>query len=107
MALAFTDNNFNELVKQGQGLAVVDFWAQWCGPCRSVGPIIEDLAKEYNGRVQIGKLDVDSNPKVSAEFEITSIPAILFFKNGQVVDRVVGAQPKSVLAGKIEELLKS
>lgn len=105
MALKFTDDNFNELVKQSKGLVVVDFWAQWCGPCRTVGPIIEDLSKEYEGKAHIGKLDVDSNPNVSSEFGITSIPAILFFKNGQVVDRVVGAQPKSALSNKIEQWL--
>lgn len=105
MALQFTDSNFEESVKKSSGLVVVDFWAQWCGPCRTIAPIIDDLAKEYEGRAQIGKLDVDSNPQTSSEFDITSIPAILFFKNGQVVDRVVGALPKSALVAKIEQLL--
>lgn len=105
MALEFTDQNFQTEVLASDKLTVVDFWASWCGPCRTLGPVIEELAKDFEGRVQIGKLDVDANPETSASYQITSIPAVLFFKDGKVVDRVVGAQPKPSLAKKIEGLL--
>ena len=102
MALAFTDANFKEEVLDNNQLTVVDFWAEWCGPCRALGPVVDELATEYAGQIKVGKLDVDNNPDVSAEYGITSIPAILFIKNGQVVDKQVGAVPKSVLVKKIQ-----
>ena len=83
----------------------MDFWAEWCGHCRMVGPVVEELAKEYEGKAVIGKLDVDSNPRVSTEFGIMSIPALLFFKDGKVVDKQVGAVPKHVLANKLNAQL--
>ena len=83
-------------------LSVIDFWAEWCGPCRAIGPVIEELSKEYNGKVKIGKVNVDNNPQLSINYGITSIPAILFVKNGEVVDKLVGAQPKANFVKKIE-----
>jgi thioredoxin 1 len=103
MALEFTDAAFKADVLDSDKLTVVDFWAEWCGPCRAIGPIIEDLSKEYAGKIQVGKLNVDHNPEVSINYGITSIPAILFFKNGQMVDKLVGAQPKGNFVKKIEQ----
>ena len=102
MALEFTDTNFKTDVLASDKLTVVDFWAEWCGPCRAIGPVIEDLSKEYAGKINVGKLNVDNNPEVSMNYGITSIPAILFIKNGEVVDKLVGAQPKSNFVKKIE-----
>lgn len=103
MALEFTDANFKSEVIDSAKLTVVDFWAEWCGPCRAIGPIIEELGKEYEGRVNVGKVNVDHNSEVSINYGITSIPAILFFKNGEVVDKLVGAQPKGNFVKKIEQ----
>jgi len=105
MALELTDANFDELVLKSDKPAVVDLWAEWCGPCRMVGPIVQEMANEYEGRAVIGKLDVDSNPGITAKYGIRNIPTILFFKNGEVADKQVGAVPKSVLVGKLEKLL--
>lgn len=102
MALEFTDANFQETVVASDKLTVIDFWAEWCGPCRAIGPVIEELSKEYSGKVNVGKLNVDVNPAVSMQYGITSIPAILFIKGGQVVDKQIGAVPKSVLEKKIQ-----
>ena len=102
MALEFTDANFKTSVLDSDKLTVIDFWAEWCGPCRAIGPVIEELSKEYDGKVNVGKLNVDHNPEVSMNYGITSIPAILFIKGGQVVDKLVGAQPKSNFVKKIE-----
>jgi thioredoxin 1 len=102
MALEFTDANFQETVVASDKLTIVDFWAEWCGPCRAIGPVIEELSKEYNGKVNVGKVNVDINPNISMEYGITSIPAILFIKGGQVVDKQIGAVPKSVLEKKIQ-----
>lgn len=104
MALEFTDENIKEIIKSGKPV-VVDFWAEWCGPCRMVGPSIEELSKEYDGKVVIGKLDVDNNVETPNDYGIRNIPTILFFKNGEVVDKQIGATQKSVLAAKIEALL--
>ena len=102
MALEFTDANFQTEVLDSDKLTVIDFWAEWCGPCRAIGPVIEELSKDYAGKVNIGKVNVDQNPQLSVNFGITSIPAILFVKGGQVVDKQVGAVPKSVLDKKIQ-----
>ncbi|HWB24776.1 MAG TPA: thioredoxin [Chitinophagaceae bacterium] len=102
MALEFTDANFQTSVLESDKLTVVDFWAEWCGPCRAIGPVIEELSKEYNGKVNIGKLNVDHNPNVSVNYGITSIPAILFIKGGKVVDKQIGAAPRVILEKKIQ-----
>jgi len=104
MALVITDSNFDELLQSNKPI-VVDFWAEWCGPCKMIGPIIEDLALEYEGKVTIGKMDVDDNNEVPTRFGIRNIPTLLFFKNGQLVDKQVGAAQKSALAQKVEALL--
>ncbi len=105
MAAEFTDANFQKEVLESDKLSVVDFWAEWCGPCRAIGPVVEELATQYAGKVNIGKVNVDNNSNISTNFGITSIPAILFFKNGQVVDKQIGAVPKSVLEKKIQTLM--
>lgn len=102
MALEFTDTNFDTEVLASDKLTVVDFWAEWCGPCRAIGPVVEELAKDYEGQVKVGKLNVDNNPNISVKYGITSIPAILFLKNGEVVDKQIGAVPRSVLENKIK-----
>jgi thioredoxin 1 len=102
MAKEFNDSNFQTDVLASDKLTVVDFWAEWCGPCRAIGPVIEELSKEYDGKVNVGKVNVDNNPQVSMNYGITSIPAILFIKGGQVVDKLVGAQPKGNFVKKIE-----
>lgn len=104
MALEFTDENIKEIINSGKPV-VIDFWAEWCGPCRMVGPIVEELAKEYDGKVVIGKMDVDNNVDTPTEYGIRNIPTILFFKDGKLVDKQIGAAQKSVLASKVEALL--
>lgn len=103
MALEFTDANFQEIVLDSDKLAVVDFWAPWCGPCKVVGPIIDELSIEYDGQVSIGKVNVDENPEISQKYGVRNIPTILFIKNGEIVDKQVGAVPKNALAKKIQE----
>lgn len=103
MAATFTDANFENEVLQGDKLSVIDFWAPWCGPCLALGPTIEALSKEYEGKVTVGKVNVDENPQLSINYGITSIPAVLFIKNGQVVDKQVGAAPKNVFEKKIQQ----
>jgi thioredoxin 1 len=105
MALELTDANFEETVLKSDKPVLVDFWAEWCGPCRMITPLVEELSKDYEGKAVIGKLNVDNNPGVSAQFGIRNIPTILFFKNGEIVDKQVGAVPKSVLAAKIDAQL--
>jgi thioredoxin 1 len=100
-----TDGNFGSEIETGQGLSLVDFWAAWCGPCRMVAPIVEQLAGEYQGRLKVAKLDVDANQQVATRYNIRSIPSILFFKDGKHVDTVVGAVPKALLDRKIQEHL--
>ncbi len=104
MALEFTDANFEELAIKTDKPVIIDLWAEWCGPCRMLTPIIEEMAKEYEGKAVIGKLDVDNNPAVTAQFSVRNIPTVLFMKGGQVVDKQVGAVAKSVLVGKLEKL---
>lgn len=104
MALEITDSNFQEILAEGKPV-VMDFWAPWCGPCKMVGPIIDELATEYEGKVIIGKCDVDENGDVAAEYGIRNIPTVLFFKNGGLVDKQVGSAPKSAYVAKIEAIL--
>jgi thioredoxin 1 len=104
MALQITDANFEELMNSGKPM-VVDFWAEWCGPCRMVGPIVDELATEYEGQVNIGKVDVDANDTIVGQFGVRNIPTILFFKDGKMVDKVVGAASKAVFDEKIKSLL--
>ncbi len=101
--IEITDANFEEEITSSRGLAMVDFWAEWCGPCHIVGPIVDELADEYADRVKVGKVDVDENPQIAQRFNIRSIPSILFFKDGDLVDTVVGAHPKANLERKIQE----
>ncbi len=105
MAIELTDSNFEELVLKSDKPVLVDFWAEWCGPCRMVAPIVSEISTEYEGKAVVGKLDVDSNPEVAQKYGIRNIPTILFFKNGEVADKQVGAVPKSMLTAKIENLL--
>lgn len=105
MAFEFTDGNFATTALEGDKLSVVDFWAEWCGPCRMVTPIIEELSKDYEGKALIGKVNVDSNPEISMKYGIRSIPTILFIKNGEVVDKHVGTASKASLEEKIESLM--
>ncbi len=105
MALEVTDSNFDELVIQSDVPVIVDFWAVWCGPCRMVGPIVEEIGQEYDGKARVVKLDVDNNNDTAAKYGIRNIPTLLFFKNGEVVDKQVGAVPKNVLVNKLEALL--
>ena len=100
-----TDGNFGQEIEKSNGLAIIDFWAAWCGPCRMVAPVIEQLATEYEGKVRVGKLDVDANQQTAMRFNIRSIPSILFFKDGKHIDTVVGAVPKAMLERKIQEHL--
>jgi len=103
--IKLTDQNFNEEVLKSEIPVVVDFWAEWCMPCRMVGPIIEELAKEYEGKVKVGKMNVDENSQVPGNFGIMSIPSILIFKNGQPVKTIVGAQPKDNFKKEIDTVL--
>ncbi|MCP4441488.1 MAG: thioredoxin [Aureispira sp.] len=105
MAKEFTDSNFKDQVLESSQVAVVDFWAQWCGPCRAIAPIIEELAEEYEGKAVVGKVDVDSNPETAMQYGVRSIPTILFIKDGEVVHKQVGATTKSILENKIKELM--
>ncbi|HAP00348.1 MAG TPA: thioredoxin [Bacteroidetes bacterium] len=102
MALEITDSNFKETVMDSDKVALVDFWAEWCGPCRMIGPSVEELSKEYEGKAVVGKMNVDMNSEVPMEYGIRGIPTILFFKGGKLVDKQVGVVPKSVLEEKLK-----
>ena len=104
MALQITDANFAETLQEGKPM-VLDFWAEWCGPCRMVSPSMDELAEDYAGRVNIGKMNVDENNDIVAQYGIRNIPTVLFFKNGELVDKIVGAVPKDKFVAKIEALL--
>lgn len=103
-ALQFTDDSFEQDVLNADSdkPVLVDFWAEWCGPCKMVGPVVDELAGEFEGKAKIGKVDVDSNPETSTKYGIRSIPSLLIFKNGEVVDQIVGAVPKSQLKKQLE-----
>jgi thioredoxin 1 len=105
MAVEITDANFEEVVLNSKLPVLVDFWAEWCGPCRMVGPVIDEMHTEYEGKAIIGKVNVDENPGVSAKFGVRNIPTILFIKNGEVADKSVGAVPKAQLSSKLDAIL--
>lgn len=105
MAVEITDANFEEVVLNSNKPVVVDFWAEWCGPCRMVGPVIDEMHTEYEGRAVVGKVNVDENPGISAKFGVRNIPTILFIKNGEVADKSVGAVPKAQLSSKLDAIL--
>ena len=100
-----TDGNFEKLVLKSEKLVIVDFWADWCQPCRMIAPSVKQIAEEYDGRVKVGKLDVDTNSNLSMTYGIRGIPALLIFENGKPVDQIVGAVPKSIIQKKIEDVL--
>lgn len=104
-ALEFTDGNFEAEVLNSDKPVLVDFWAEWCGPCRMIGPVVEEMAGEYDGKAKIGKVNVDNNPEISVKYGIRSIPALLIFKDGQVVDQIVGAVPKPQLIKQLDAQL--
>jgi thioredoxin 1 len=103
--ITITDDTFENEVLQSETPVVVDFWATWCGPCKMIAPILEEIASEYDGKIKITKLDVDSNNQTAGKYNIMSIPSLLFFKNGEVVDQVVGAIPKSQLVQRIDRVV--
>ena len=105
MALEVNDANFEEVVLQSDKLVIVDFWAEWCGPCRMVAPVVEELSNDYADQLIVAKVDVDSNPGTASKYGIRNIPTLLFIKGGVVVDKHVGAAPKTTLAAKVESLL--
>lgn len=103
--LELTDGNFEQEVLKSDSPVLVDFWAEWCGPCRMIGPVVEEMAGEYEGKAKIGKVNVDNNPEVSVKYGIRSIPALLIFKDGQVVDQIIGAVPKTHLTKQLDAQL--
>ena len=103
--MEFTDDNFESEVLKSNQPCLVDFWAEWCGPCRMVGPVVEEIAKEYAGKIKVGKLNVDDNNKTAVQYGIMSIPSLLFFSGGKVVDQVIGAVPKKQLVQRIEKII--
>ncbi|MCH7781715.1 thioredoxin [candidate division KSB1 bacterium] len=104
--ITFTDGNFEEEVLNSSIPVLVDFWAEWCAPCKMIAPTVDEIANEFDGKLKVGKVDVDSNPKVSSKYQIRSIPSIVFFKNGKVTDQIVGAVPKVKIMSKVESILE-
>ncbi len=105
MEMDISEGNFEQEVLKNPGVVLVDFWAPWCGPCRMMGPVLEGIAKEFEGKLVVCKVNVDENPNLAGKYEILSIPALKFFKDGQVIDEMVGLQPKEVLISKIKGLI--
>lgn len=105
-AIEFTDANFDEEVIKSDIPVLVDFWAVWCGPCKMIAPLVEELAGEYQGKVKVGKVDVDNNPDVSVKYGIRSIPTLLIFRDGKIVDQIIGAVPKQAMAQKLDAQLQ-
>ena len=105
MAVEFTDANFEEMAINTDKPVLVDFWAEWCGPCRMVGPLVEEISAEYEGKAVVGKVNVDHNPEISAKYGVRNIPTLIYLKGGEVVDKQVGAAPKNVLAEKLEAIM--
>ncbi len=105
MAIEITDANFDELVAKSEKPVMLDFWAVWCGPCRMIAPIVEEMSGEYEGKAVIGKVDVDSNPDIAMKYGIRNIPTVLFVKNGEVADKQVGAAPKQIFTKKLDALI--
>lgn len=105
MEMDINEGNFEQEVLKNSGIVLVDFWAPWCGPCRMMGPVLEEIAKEFEGKLAVGKVNVDENSNLAGKYEILSIPALKFFKDGQVIDEMVGLQPKEVLISKIKGLI--
>jgi thioredoxin 1 len=101
--IAVTDADFEAQVEKQDGLTIVDFWATWCGPCRMIAPILDQLATEYSGKLRVVKLDVDANIKTGSRFNVRSIPTLLFFKGGKVVDQIIGAVPKNHIESKVQQ----
>jgi thioredoxin 1 len=104
--MEFTDANFQQEVLNSDIPVLIDFWAVWCGPCKMIAPFVEEIAKEYDGKVKVGKLDVDNNPSVSMQYGIRSIPTLLFFRDGKVVDQIMGAVPKNMITSKLDSQLQ-
>jgi thioredoxin 1 len=106
MEIEFTDQNFEKEVEKSKLPVLVDFWAAWCGPCQMMGPIIEELAKKFKGKIKIGKLNVDENPETAKKYEVLGIPSLKFFKNGEVIDEITGLQPKEIIIEKINSIIE-